>query len=143
MSDTASSPGLLASLRRAAGTLGALAANRLELFLLELQEERDRVLEVVVLCLLAVLGAGFALALLTGTVLYLFWDTHPLAALLGLTLFYGGGAAAAVWRVWQRLQESRPFASSLAEFRKDQVCFQADPATPSASASNSSSSKAN
>jgi len=46
-------------------------------------------------------------------VVFLFWDSHPVGALVGVTLVYLAiGAAALV--VLQRSRETRPFAATLA-----------------------------
>ncbi|MFO1461485.1 MAG: phage holin family protein [Verrucomicrobiota bacterium] len=142
MNDSIPSPGLFGSLRRAGATLVSMAGNRLELMVVELQEERNRLLAVLALLLATAVFAGFALALVTGAVLYLLWSTHPLAALLGVALLYAGGATACVLRIQYLLRESQPFASTLAEFRKDQQCLQPQAPTTSDSGNSSSSSKA-
>ena len=142
MNDTDPSPGLFGSLRRAGATLVSIAGNRLELIVVELQEERDRLLTVLALLLATAWFAGFALALVTGAIIYLLWSTHPLAALLGVAFLYAAGAVACVLRIQRLLRESQPFASTLAEFRKDQQCLQPQAPTASNSGSNSSSSKA-
>lgn len=133
----------MTSIRHLGSTLAGVMGNRLELLIVELQEERNRLLVVLTLLLLCLLFAGFALALLTGALVYLLWESHPLAALLGVAALYAAASVVAGQRVRRLLQESQPFASTLAEFRKDQQCLPAVPPTPSASASSSSSSKAN
>ena len=142
MSEPASAPGLFASLRRVVVSLAAIAGNRFELLIVELQEERNRLVTALTLLLLCLLFTGFALALLTGAAVYLLWGSHPLAALLGVAALYGVAAAGAGVRVRRLLHDSQPFASTLAEIHKDQQCFQPKPTTPSASESNSSSSRA-
>ena len=143
MSDSATSPGLFASFRQLGSTLAGIVGNRLELLLVELQEERNRLIVALTLLLVCLLFAGFALALTTAAVVYLLWSTHPLAALLGVAGVYGIAAVIAGRRCQGLLHDSQPFASTLAEFRKDQQCLKPDAPTPSNSASNSSSLKAN
>ena len=143
MSDSAPSPGFFASLRQLGSTLAGIAGNRLELLLVELQEERNRLIAAVTLLSVCLLFAGFALALTTAAVVYLLWPTHPLAALLGVAGVYAIAAASAGRRCQALLQDSQPFASTLAEFRKDQQCLKPDAPTPSNSANNSSSLKVN
>lgn len=142
MSDPAASPGLLASLRQLGSTSLAIVGNRLELLAVELHEERDRLVAAVTLLLVSVLFGGLALVLVTAAAVFLLWSTHPLAALLGVAAVYTAVAVAAALRVRRLLQESHPFASSLAEFRKDQQCLKPVVPTPSNSANTSSSSKA-
>ena len=142
MSDPAESTGVLTTFRRLGSTLLAILGNRLELFVVELQEERTRVIGVLTLLLLALLFGGFALALVTGTVVYLLWSTHPVFALLSVAACYAAAAGVAWARAQRLLHESEPFSASLAEFKKDQQCFHPGPPTSSKSANDSSSSKA-
>lgn len=143
MSDSPESDGLFTSLRRAGSTLLDLVGNRVELFVVELQEERLRLLTAVTLLLLAVLFGGFALALVTGAAVYLLWSTNPLLALLGIAALYAAGAMLAWRRMQGLLHGSEPFSATLEEIKKDRQCFRPAPSTPSTSASSSSSSKVN
>ena len=116
--------GLLVSLRRVGTALSVLLHSRFELFTRELQRER-----IVVTRLLLVGAAGlffFALGMLTLTlfVIVLFWDTHRLEAIGGITLLYLGLAVAlGLYAKGEAGRAARPFASTLAEFRKDREHF--------------------
>ena len=141
MSESTEPSGLFTSLRRAGNTLIDLVGNRAELFVVELQEERLRLLLVLTLLLLTLLFAGFALALVTAAFVYLLWSTHPLLALLGTAALYTAAAVLAWTRMRARLHEQEPFSATLEEFKKDRQCFRPKTSPPSDSASSSSSSK--
>jgi uncharacterized membrane protein YqjE len=117
--------GVLSSLRRAGESLLALAQSRLQLFALDLQSEKLRLLEA-----LLWLGLGLAIGavgLILGTVtlaLYV-WARTGYAGLLVLTGVYLGVGALILWRLRQRLRQGpAPFAQTIAEFQKDRACLQ-------------------
>src|ERR1039457_1856450 len=78
--------------KRFARRLLAIGENRFELLMMEVQEERERLLHAIVLALgVAALGllAGVSL---TGVIVVLFWEVSQVAALLALTGLYGAAA---------------------------------------------------
>ena len=114
------SGGLMDSVRRLAATAVGLVETRLEIVVTELEEEKLRLRQTLILAV----AAGFCLAvaalLAVMLVVVIFWDTHRLAAIGGLfVLFLGGGAVAgmALWR--QAGAHARLFDTTLAELRKD------------------------
>ena len=79
------------SSKQFAQSLFTLGANRLELLMVEVQEERERLLHAILLALgVAVFGllAGITL---TATIVVLLWLWSPVAVLLILTGLYGAG----------------------------------------------------
>jgi uncharacterized membrane protein YqjE len=113
-------PGLLAALRRLAGTGVELLITRGELLAAEIEEERTRLMRLAVLAVIAGFFLAVGLVTLTIFVILLAWNTHPLLAAGILTALYLGiGLAAAVGV--RRLAEakSKLFSASLAELRKD------------------------
>lgn len=110
--------GISGALSQLAASLVALLHTRFELLTVEFEEERERAKDLVVLTVIATVFFSFALIVLSVLVVFLFWDTHPVGALIGVTLVYLAiGAAALV--VLQRSRETRPFAATLAELEKD------------------------
>jgi uncharacterized membrane protein YqjE len=102
-----------------------IGANRIELLVVELQEERQRLLHSIVLAL----GAA-ALALLAGVaftlgIMVLLWEHSPLLALGILTLLYVGGAAYLGARLVQLQKGWHMFAATLNQLQKDRECFAA------------------
>ena len=119
-------PGIWASLKRILDTLLATVENRVELFGVELQEEKCRLVEAI-LCAAAVAAFGMmTLSLLTFTVVIQFWENGRLAALGGLCVLYLVGTALA-WRALQaRLKARSAFAGTLDELKKDRACLETD-----------------
>ncbi len=108
------------SLRRFGAAFLGLLHGHVELFGIELQEQKANTLG---LLLFAGLALVFALLLLVGLsllVLIVFWDTNRLAAALGLCLFYVIGSLFCGWRLYQSINdESSPFSATLEELAND------------------------
>ncbi|HDQ4758989.1 TPA: phage holin family protein [Pseudomonas aeruginosa] len=108
------------SLRRFGAAFLGLLHGHVELFGIELQEQKANTLR---LLLFAGLALVFALLLLVGLsllVLIVFWDTNRLAAALGLCLFYVIGSPFCGWRLYQSINdESSPFSATLEELAND------------------------
>jgi uncharacterized membrane protein YqjE len=64
-----------------------------------------------------------ALALLTLTVVVIFWE-HRVLVLGLLTVAYAAGAAWSFWKLRRRLDEWESFPATLEEFKKDQACLE-------------------
>jgi uncharacterized membrane protein YqjE len=108
------------SLSAIAASLLALVHTRVELFGVELREEALRAPRLRRMAAAAVLFLGAALVLLALVVAQLFADTHPLAALAGMTILY---VAIAAW-LFVRMRETvargpAPFAATLRELDED------------------------
>lgn len=108
------------SLRRLGAAFLGLLHGHVELLGIELQEQKARTVQ---LLLLAGLALVFALLLLIGLstlILLLFWDSYRLQAATGLCLFYIAGGALCAWRLYQLLSdESSPFSATLDELARD------------------------
>lgn len=108
------------SLRRFGAAFLGLLHGHVELFGIQLQEQKANTLR---LLLFAGLALVFALLLLVGLsllVLIVFWDTNRLAAALGLCLFYVIGSLFCGWRLYQSINdESSPFSATLEELAND------------------------
>ncbi len=127
MSDAAeTNPGVWASLKRGLDALLATTHNRVQLFAVELQEEKCRLVEAI-LCAAAVVSFGLmALSLVTITVIVLCWEKGLVPALAGLSTLYLLGTGLA-WRALQaRLKARSAFASTLDELKKDRSCLETE-----------------
>ncbi|MDE2203384.1 MAG: phage holin family protein [Burkholderiaceae bacterium] len=114
------SPKLFASLKKLAGTIVSMLQTRLELASVELAEEKERLLGVAFLGMLAVSLIGLAIMTLTALVVILCWDTYRWQSLVIMAALYGFGAAACLWRVRTSLRRAPPlFEATLAELDKD------------------------
>lgn len=127
LSETPRSRGLFSSLRGLAATGVATLQNRLELLSVELQEEKARLLG------LLVYGAAALILLATGVVFaavfitVLLWDSHRLLALgVFSALFLAAGVFALTAARRLTASASRPFEASLAELVRDRAAL--DPA---------------
>lgn len=115
-----SSLGLLASMRRFADT-GLLAAkNRIELFAVEVREERARFIELFLWSTIALFLGIMAVIVLTATVVLICpADVRPYAA-GGFTIVYAIGALWAYASVKARLKtRALPFEDTIKQLQKD------------------------
>lgn len=102
----------------------ALLQTRLELIGIELAEERERLLAVLFLGLIAVMFAMMALISLTALVAVAFWDTYRWQTLAGITAIYGIGALICALKARSGLREAPiVFQQTLNEFEKDREMF--------------------
>ncbi|HLP77776.1 MAG TPA: phage holin family protein [Candidatus Paceibacterota bacterium] len=100
------------------------AENRLELFLVELREERIRLFNVILLgCVAAMLGF-MTLLTITFTVVVIFWDSARVPVLASLSAIYFLATIGILWRLKARLQNWVSFPSTLAELKKDRSCLE-------------------
>jgi uncharacterized membrane protein YqjE len=121
---TNGSRGLMESLTTLTSTLVAIAHTRLDLLSTDLEEEREHLLSLMMLNLVALfcfcIGVVLAMILLT----VVFWDTHRLLVLGLLTGFYLT-ASVATWAFAVRKARIKPrlFAASMSELLKDREQF--------------------
>lgn len=116
--------GLFASLRRLLDSALALVQNRFEVFSVELQEEKIRLVDLLLRAVVVVVLGFMTLIAATALIVVWLWDSSPVAVLAIVTLLYGLTAAGMGYSLKQRLQRSpRPFAGTLAEFKKDRECL--------------------
>jgi uncharacterized membrane protein YqjE len=115
---------LAASSKCFARRLSAIGENRLELLMVEVQEERVRLLHAILLALgVAALGllAGVAL---TGTIVVLFGNFSPVAVLLALTGLYAAAAVFLYQRLTVLLRDWKNLPATLEQLRKDGACLE-------------------
>lgn len=116
-------PGVLVAAARLARTgLGALE-NRIELFALEWEEERVRLMETLVWAGALVLLGMLAVLLFTATIIFLFRPDLRIYVTIGFTVLYliaAVGAATGLRRVVRR----EPFPESLGQIKKDRACLE-------------------
>lgn len=102
----------------------AIGENRLELFLVEVQEERERLVRVILLIIgMAVFGLLGGIALTFGIVVLL-WDHSPALALFALTLLYGVIALFLYSRLLAAQRDWQTLPGTLEQLRKDRVCLE-------------------
>jgi len=116
--------GYLASLRSLGDGVVATVQERVELFSVELQEEKFRLVQTFV-WLSAVFYAGvMAATFVSLTLVFLFWDTARLAVLGGLAAFYVI-ALLAVILAFRRYLSHQPasFTGTQLELKEDRACI--------------------
>lgn len=117
--------GWLESLRRIGESSFALLRSRFELFTVEWQEEKLRVLNLLIwLGLAAAIGvAGVFVAMMA--LAFWLWAVAGYAGLIGLAVAALAVAFAILWSIRRKIQTGpTPFANTVAEFRKDGECLQ-------------------
>jgi uncharacterized membrane protein YqjE len=123
-SDDTPTGGLFDSLRRLGESVLGLAQRRIEVFALELQEEKVRALDLLVRAAALIVLGLLALVAATATLVVALWDTSPVLVLGLVTLAYGIGAAGLALGIRRRLRHGpKPFSGTIEEFRKDRECF--------------------
>ena len=116
--------GLLATGRRMLRTIGGLVESRIELFLLELKEERVRLLDALLLVAACLVSALMTVAMLTLTLVVIFWQEYRVTVLVLLTLGYAVGAGVSFWTLRNRLRDWQSFAATLDQIKKDRACLE-------------------
>ena len=121
---TPSPPGFLGSLRTLGDGLLATVQDRLELFSVELQEEKFRLIQIFVWITAAIFTGVMAITFASLTLVYLFWESARLAVLGGLTVFYAG-ALVAIIIAFRRFiaRQPSPFSATRQEIGKDRACI--------------------
>lgn len=112
--------GLLHSIKHLAHSLLGAAHTRLEIFATEIEEERLRLEQLLLIALAAAFCIGMALLLSVGFVLIYFWDTHRLLTVGVLTVTFTVLAAVLTWILRTRVKtRPKPFAITRGELAKD------------------------
>jgi uncharacterized membrane protein YqjE len=129
--DTSSSApapaGFMGSLRSLCDGLLATGARRLELFSLELREEKLRLIQVFMWISAVVFTGMMAITFASLVLVYLFWENARLFVLGGLALLYTGaflGLLIAFRRYLAR--QPAPFDATLEELSEDRACIRTE-----------------
>lgn len=108
------------SVGRLGSTLVDMVHTRLELAAVEVEEESKRMLGYLLFGLLALVLFGVAFLLLAFLVIVLFWDTHRVAAVGGMTALFAAAGAIIAMKVKAGF-DSKPrlLQNTIEELRKD------------------------
>ena len=116
--------GFLASFRALGDVLLATVSDRLELFSVELQEEKFRLIRIFLWISAGIFAGMMAVTFASLTLVYLFWESARLAVLGGLAAFYGGALVAIIIAFRRFLsRQPQPFAATLQEIKEDRACI--------------------
>jgi uncharacterized membrane protein YqjE len=112
-----------ASRRLAQWALG-ICENRVELLMVEIQEERERFLRAVLLALGAAAFGLVARVGLTAIIAVAFWQQSPVAALMILTVLYVVVATVLYMRLIRLQRGWQTLPTTLDQLRKDRECLE-------------------
>ena len=118
-----SNNGLFASAKRLADLTLATAHNRVELFAVELQEEKYRFIQAVLLTASAIALGVSALALVTITLVMMFWENGRMPVLCVLSALFIVGAGLVLRSLRKCLANGPGFKNTLSELERDRTCF--------------------
>ena len=110
----------MASIKRLLATLVSIASTRLELLVNELEEERLRLTQMLLIALFALFCLGMGVLLLTIFIVVLFWDEHRLVVTGVLSaIFFALGLLMGMLLRSKVYAKSRLFSATLAELAND------------------------
>ncbi|AHF93719.1 membrane protein [Opitutaceae bacterium TAV5] len=116
--------GFVDSLRALGDGLIALLQHRLELFSVELQEEKYRLIRIFIWISAVVFTAMLAVTFASLALVCFFRESARLAVLGGLTIFYAGALVTLVIAFRRSLaRQPKPLAATLGEIGKDRSCI--------------------
>ena len=115
--------GLVESSKHLTRHLLTIGENRLELLLVEVQEERERFMHAILLALGVATCCLLAGISLTGFIILLLWNSYPVAALISLMGLYVLLAFYLQRRLARLLQEWKTLPATLEQLRKDRECL--------------------
>ena len=92
--------------------------------MVEVQEQRERLLHAILLALGIAAFGLLAGVTLTGAVVVLLWDVSPLAVFVALTVLYAGAAVFLYRRLMELLRDWKNLPATLDQLRKDRECLE-------------------
>ncbi len=98
--------------------------NRLQLLLVEVQEERERILHAIWLVLGASVFGMLAGVALTVAMVLTLWGRSPILALLVLTAVYALAAALLYTRLFRLQQNWQTLSDTIDQLKKDRQCLE-------------------
>jgi uncharacterized membrane protein YqjE len=122
-------PNLLDASKRLAQQTLVVCENRMHLFLVEAQEERERIFRAFALSLGVAIFALLVGVALTGLVAVVCWEWSPVAAAVALCLLlivYGTIAGFLYAQLAELRRDWQSFAATCNELRKDKECLEKD-----------------
>ena len=101
----------------------AMGENRLELLLLELEEERERFVLAIMLALGATIFAVLAGVALTVALAVALWNYSPAAAMLAMAVIYLFAGGVLYYRLVKLRKEWQTLPATLDQLKKDRECL--------------------
>ena len=104
------------------GIIAAILQNRADLLAVELQEEKYRLVEVLILVGIALALGMMALFVFTGVIIFAVPEAYRLWVACGLGVFYLLGIFA-LWSRIKKLLQNQPFPETIDQIKKDWECL--------------------
>jgi uncharacterized membrane protein YqjE len=101
-----------------------IGENRLELLMVEVQEERESLLTAILIALGIATFGLLAGMVVTAAIVVLFWNLSPSITLVVLAVLYSTGAAVMYRRLTTMLRDWQSFPATLDQLRKDRACLE-------------------
>jgi len=120
MAEESKAGGLFESLKTLSASIVGIVHTRLELLSTDIAEEREHLITLLVLGLLALFCLGVGVVLLALLIVVVFWESNRLLALSGLSGLFLVAAMGLAWLAMHKARtRPRLFEASLAELSKD------------------------
>jgi uncharacterized membrane protein YqjE len=121
---TSGSAGIMGSLRALGDSMLASVEERLELFSIDLQEEKFRLIQTFVWISVGLFTGMMAVMFASLTLVYAFWESARLAVLGGMATFYAVTLVLIIVAFRRFIaRQPRPFAATLQEISQDRACI--------------------
>jgi uncharacterized membrane protein YqjE len=127
---TESGGGLFGSLKGFADTTLEIVHTRLELFVTEAVEERQRLSSLLAFAVGAVILIALAALLAVAALALAFWESRVAVVAVAALVFGGLGIGCGLLAMRRAQTRSQLFAASLGELRKDRAALRAPDQTP-------------
>jgi uncharacterized membrane protein YqjE len=114
--------GAFASFRKIGGIIASVLQNRADLLAVELQEEKYRLVEVLILVGVALALGMMALFVFTGVIVFAVPEAYRIWVACGLGVLYLFGIVA-LWSRIKRLLQNQPFPETINQIKKDWECL--------------------
>lgn len=122
-SDADNTPHLGTASKRLAEQALVICENRLELALVELQEERDRLMRALWLSLAAGISALLAAVAVSIAIAVACWNWSPVGAMVIVAGLYGSVACFSYAQLARLRRDWRTLPATLEQLRKDRECL--------------------
>jgi uncharacterized membrane protein YqjE len=116
------STGTFASFRKMGGIFAAVLQNRADLLAVELQEEKYRLVEVLILVGIALALGMMALFVFTGVIIFAVPETYRIWVACGLGVLYLVGIVG-LWSRIKKLLANQPFPETINQIKRDWECL--------------------
>jgi len=117
-------PNLADATKRIAQRTFVIVENRLQLLMVEAQEERERILKAMLMAMAAVAFGLLAGVTVTVIVAIAFWNCYPIIALLVLAVIYIAGAILFGVKLMQLQRDWQTLPETIDQLRKDRECLE-------------------